>query len=202
MRLGVIGGLRLFGFIAAISLQGSAFASDRILDLVKQRCSECHGPNGQGSNGTFPKLAGQNAEYLLRQLFNFSSGARASAVMAPQLADLTGNDLMGLADHFSAQKLIPEPMANRSLAEAGRRLYLNGNPQSGLTPCASCHGPTARGAQMLPRLAGQHAEYLELQLRRFITQSRTTDRVLMHSVASRMTEEEIRGAAYFLSVLE
>lgn len=195
-------GVRLLVVIATIALQGYAQASDRIMELVTRRCSECHGPNGQGSNGSFPKLAGQNAEYLLRQMFNFSSGARRSTVMAPQLADLTGNDLVGLADYFSGQTLKPEPLEDRKLADAGRNVYLKGNPQSGLTPCASCHGPRARGAQMLPRLAGQHAEYLELQLRRFISQSRTTDRMLMHSVASHMSDAEIRSTAYFLSVLE
>ena len=202
MRLGVIRGICLIGAILTIAVQDGAQASERIRDLVTRRCGECHGPNGQGSNGTFPKLAGQNPEYLLRQMFNFSSGARSSTVMAPQLADLTGNDLVGLADHFSALTLRPEPVEDKALAESGRTIYLNGNPKTGLTPCASCHGPAARGAQMLPRLAGQHAEYLELQLRRFISQARTTDRMLMHSVASRMTDEEIRSTAYFLSVLE
>ena len=202
MRLSASSGLQLITVVALIALQGYAQASDRILELVTRRCSECHGPHGQGSNGSFPKLAGQNAEYLLRQMFNFSSGARSSTVMVPQLADLTGNDLVGLADYFSSQKLRPEPLVDKKLADAGRNIYLHGNPQSGLTPCASCHGPAARGAQMLPRLAGQHAEYLELQLRRFIDQSRTTDRMLMHSVASRMTDAEIRSTTYFLSVLE
>ena len=202
MKRSRFGNWRFLGVCMVLMLQGNALASDRVKELVTRRCSECHGPNGQSSNGNFPKLAGQNAEYLLRQMFNFSSGARSSTVMVPQLSDLTGDDMVSLANHFSSQKLAPEPLVDKALATAGRKLYLEGNPLTGITACASCHGPTARGAQMLPRMAGQHAEYLELQLRRFIAQSRTTDRMLMHSVASRMTDAEIRSTAYFLSVLE
>ena len=79
---------------------------------------------------------------------------------------------------------------------------MKGNPAREIPASAVCHGPTARGGQMLPRLAGQHADYIELQLRRFIAHSRTTDQTLMHSVASKMTDAEIRAVSYFLSGLD
>lgn len=174
----------------------------RIRDIAVERCSTCHGPTGQGSNSLFPKLSGQNAAYLIQQMFNFKSGARRSTVMEPQLADLSGDDIVQLASHFSDERLNPRPVPDKAIAEAGRNVYLLGNPNSGVPACAVCHGPTARGGQMLPRLAGQHAEYLELQLRRFIDRSRTTDQTLMHSVASKLTEDEIRSVSYFLSGLD
>lgn len=188
---------------AACSLPSAAERDgEHIADIVTRRCETCHGQGGQGSNSTFPKLSGQNVDYLVQQMFNFKSGARRSTLMEPQLADLTGNDIVQLARHFGARPLTPETTSDGSRAAAGRKLYLNGNPASGVSACAACHGPRGRGALMLPRLAGQHAEYLELQLRRFIERSRGTDQTLMHSVAARMTDEEIRAVSYFLSGLD
>ena len=181
---------------------GAGNGTARIEDIVRQRCIECHGPTGQGSNSQFPKLSGQNADYLVQQMFNFKSGARKSSVMAPQLADLTGDEIIRLARRFSGEKLIPEVTTDKALMEAGRKVFLNGSPERGVSACAACHGPTARGGQMLPRLAGQHADYIELQLRRFIERSRTTDQTLMHSVASKMTDAEVRAVSYFLSGLD
>lgn len=192
--------------LVLVTMCGAAGATNtnvqRIRDIAVERCSTCHGPTGQSSNSLFPKLSGQNAAYLIQQMFNFKSGARRSTVMEPQLADLSGDDIVQLASHFSSERLNPRPVPDKALAEAGRDVYLLGNSNSGVPACAVCHGPGARGGQMLPRLAGQHAEYLELQLRRFIDRSRTTDQTLMHSVASKLTENEIRSVSYFLSGLD
>lgn len=175
--------------------------SPRIERIAAERCEACHGHDGQGNNAMFPKLSGQNETYLVQQMFNFKSGARRSSVMEPQLADLSGNDISQLAKRFSSRKLVAMPNADNALKAQGRTLYLEGNPANGVAACYVCHGTAARGGQMLPRLAGQHADYLELQLRRFIERSRTTDQTLMHSVASRMTEQEIRAVSYYLSGL-
>ena len=183
-------------------VRGESGIPERIKEIISQRCVACHGPTGQGSNSQFPKLSGQNLDYLVQQMFNFKSGARQSNVMAPQLADLSGEDIIILARHFSGEKLIPEKPADQALIEAGRNVFLKGVQERGVSACAACHGPRARGGQMLPRLAGQHADYIELQLRRFIERSRTTDQTLMHSVASRLTDAEIRAVSYFLSGLD
>lgn len=188
--------------VGTSSSHGATNDSGRIDDIVRQRCIDCHGPTGQGSNSQFPKLSGQNVDYLVQQMFNFKSGARKSSVMSPQLADLTGDEIIRLARHFSGERLIPEVTTDKALVEAGRQVFMNGSPERGVSACAACHGPTARGGQMLPRLAGQHADYIELQLRRFIERSRTTDQTLMHSVASKMTDAEVRAVSYFLSGLD
>lgn len=202
MRPGIGWKLTILALVATCGIAGTAIAdARRISDIAVERCSACHGPSGQGTNSLFPKLTGQNPAYLVQQMFNFKSGARRSTVMEPQLADLSGDDIVQLASHFSGQHLIPNSTPEKALAEAGRTLYMLGNPGNGVPACAVCHGPTARGGQMLPRLAGQHAEYLELQLRRFIERVRTTDQTLMHSVALKLTDDEIRAVSYFLSGL-
>jgi len=188
--------------IAATNLAFANTDAKRIESIAHERCEACHGQGGQGNNAMFPKLSGQNANYLVQQMFNFKSGARRSSVMEPQLADLSGDDIVQLARYFSNRALKPAPAIDNQLGAQGRAIYMQGNPTSGVAACYVCHGPTARGGQMLPRLAGQHADYLELQLRRFIERSRTTDQTLMHSVASKMTDEEIRAVSAFLAGLD
>jgi cytochrome c553 len=193
-------------FAAAAATCGFALAteplSQRIRDIADQRCGACHGPTGQGANARYPKLSGQNAEYLAQQMFNFKSGARKSIIMSPQLADLSGGDMTQLSQYFASQRLVPGRTDKQTLMEAGRRIFVQGNPASGVTACSVCHGPTARGGQMLPRLAGQHAEYLETQLRHYVERSRTTDQPMMHSVASHLSDAEIYAVSYFLSGLD
>lgn len=203
MRRAVRPILAILAVTLACGLAAAATKQDkRISDIVSQRCSTCHGPAGQSSNAMFPKLAGQNPDYLIRQLFNFKSQARKSSVMEVQVANLLANDIEHLANYFSAQRLLPAATPDQVLAEAGRNLYLRGNPDAGVTACAVCHGPKARGGYMLPRLAGQHAEYIATQLRRFAGQQRATDQTLMHAVASNMTDAEILAVSYFLSGFE
>lgn len=203
MKPGIGRKLTMLALVATCSVAGTAIAdARRINDIAVERCSACHGPSGQSSNSLFPKLTGQNHAYLVQQMFNFKSGARRSTVMEPQLADLSGDDIVQLASHFSRQKLIPNATPDKTLTEAGRNVYMLGNHNSSVPACAVCHGTTARGGQMLPRLAGQHAEYLELQMRRFIERSRTTDQTLMHSIALKMTGDEIRSVSYYLSGLD
>lgn len=173
--------------------------SKRVKDLIDTRCSTCHGPTGQSSNAEFPKLAGQNGDYLVRQMFNFKTQARKSTEMEKEMAGLTGNDIEELADYFSRQQLVPVARQDKALSETGRNFYMTGSPERGISACSVCHGDKGRGARLLPRVAGQHAQYLAIQLRRFAEQSRTTDQMLMHSVASKMTEDEIWAVSYFLS---
>ena len=171
-------------------------------EIVERRCVACHGPTGQATSPEFPRLAGQNTEYLTKQMFNFQTRVRRSAVMEEQMAELSGNDIEALARYFSQQRLVPDNVTDRQLLAQGRKVFFEGNPQQGVSACVSCHGPAARGAQMLPRLAGQHAAYLERQLRAFIDRSRTNDQASMHMVARSLTSDEIRAVAYFLSGLE
>lgn len=202
MRLALKWMTALLAVAATCNAASATTSSKRINDIVNTRCSTCHGPTGQSSNAEFPKLAGQNADYLIRQMFNFKTRARKSNEMEKEMTGLSGNDIEELANYFSLQQLVPVPRQDKALIEAGRNLYMAGDPERGISACAVCHGPKARGGKLLPRLAGQHAKYLELQLRHFLEQSRTTDQTLMHSVASKMTDDEIFAVSYFLSGLD
>ena len=177
---------------AAVDLEGAR-------QIVSRRCFICHGMNGESSSESFPRLATQNAAYLSKQLRDFLAGRRKSPTMKQMAAGLTEAEIVALGAFFAAQKADPHPVADASLAAAGRDLYARGNPASDVPPCASCHGPKAEGSESLPRLAGQQAAYIESQLRQFNQRSRTNDNEVMHAIASRLTEPEIKALAEYLA---
>jgi cytochrome c553 len=195
-----------FGIIAALILGGMPVAEAAVErpveQLVRQRCQKCHGLNGLSSEPEFPKLAGQDADYLTRQMANFKTGVRKSARMKQRVNDLTGGEMRALAEYFSNKKLVPERNADPAQVDVGRRIYFSGQPDRGVTACTTCHGPAGRGAIYLPRLAGQHAEYLAKQLRAFRDHSRSSPNMVMHTVVENISDTEIEAVAQFLSVME
>ena len=67
-------------------------------------CGACHGADGNSANPLWPKLAGQHAPYLVKQLKDFKSGARKDPVMAPMAAPLSDQDMENLAAYYASQK--------------------------------------------------------------------------------------------------
>jgi cytochrome c553 len=167
--------------------------------IVSGVCFVCHGMQGESASEVFPRLAGQHAEYTTKQLDNFKSGKRKSTAMADMVAKLTPEDMVALGKYFEKQPTHTEPVQNADLAGMGKYIYLHGNKFSGVAACASCHGTNANGTSQLPRLAGQHATYLESQLKQFHERERTNDNAVMHAIVSKMTPLEMAAVAEYLS---
>jgi cytochrome c553 len=181
---------------------GTAQAQDemaRARKIVSGSCFICHGAEGESTSDLVPRLAGQHAAYIQRQLEHFKSGERRSTAMAAMAAPLTPSDMQALGRYFEAQSVTPEAPADASQAAAGRTLYFQGNPASGLPPCAECHGPQAQGTSTLPRLASQSAAYLQTQLQLFHARERTPGNALMHEVARKLSLQEMTALAQYLS---
>lgn len=201
-------------FVIGALLGGNAWAQDDgevillpavdrpVEKLVQSRCRRCHGVEGQSAKPYYPKLAGQNIDYLTRQLANFKTGVRTNEDMVDEVADLTAGEMQALAEYFSSKPLHPATEVDPILAELGRRIYFDGNMETGVTACATCHGPDGRGAMYLPRVAGQNAEYIERQIRAFLKQTRTSPGMVMHTVVESMSEAEIGATSHFLSVMK
>lgn len=170
-------------------------------DLVATRCSTCHGAQGQSATPIFPSLAGQNREYLLKQLGDFKAKKRLSDTMAPQVIDLSTEQLGALATFFAGKPAKVNRVSDEDLLPVGRYVYTKGNSWSGVPACAGCHGDTAHGTEKLPRLAGQNGRYLLTQLKEFTERTRTNDNAAMHLVASRLTEMEAKAVSDYLSQL-
>jgi cytochrome c553 len=163
-------------------------------------CGTCHGPHGNSTQPKFPRIAGQNANYLATQLKAFRSQTRGDPDalgymwgMAGQLDDTT---IDALAKYYSGQK--PEPVRKRdpALAARGRDIFEHGIESEGVPACAACHGPDAHGLADFPRLAGQHAQYVLKQLGSF--QSNMRNVAIMHGVAQNLREAEMEAVAAYL----
>ena len=174
----------------------------RAEEIVQGKCFICHGAEGESSSPVFPRLAGQNATYVARQLADYRSGKRKSTAMQPMVEDLTPADFQALGAYFASRPTIGHTVADPELAQMGRFIFARGNPYSGVAACATCHGKDAHGTDSLPRLAGQHAQYTENQLKQFNTRERTNDNAVMHGIASKLTELELKAVASYLSGLK
>lgn len=197
--------LRRAAATLVLALLGSpATAADlaRGEEIVQGKCFICHGAAGESSSPVFPRLAGQNASYVARQLADYKSGKRKSTTMQPMVEDLTAEDFRALGQFFAQQPTAVHAVADTELAQVGRFVYNRGNPWSGVPACATCHGATGQGTDALPRLAGQHAQYMENQLRQFNTRERTNDNAVMHGIAAKLSELETKAVAAYLSGLK
>lgn len=175
--------------------------SARVKEIVATKCSLCHGLDGESASAVFPRLAAQHPEYMVKQLTDFRDGRR-KGTMSEMAAGLADEEIAGLAAYFAAKKPQARRAGDPEFAAVGKYIFHKGNPYSGVAACASCHGKAGYGTVQLPRIAGQHRAYLETQLMEFNKRERTNDNAIMHAVASKMTEFEIRAVATYIGGLE
>ncbi len=171
------------------------------LNIIKDKCQHCHGLYGEASNVIYPRLAGQNKDYINKQLLDFRSGKRVGT-MNDMAAGLTDEQITALANYFSTQPTKSHRIRDKAFSAVGSYIYHHGNEYADIPACASCHGEKAEGNESLPRLAGQHKRYVSGQLIEFNARKRTNDNAIMHSIASKMTEFEIEAVALYVSGLE
>ena len=168
-----------------------------------QVCAACHGVDGNSPNPVWPKLAGQHAEYIVKQLNDYKSGARENAQMSPMAVNLNDQDMQDLAVYYSSQK-IKHGKADPAALELGEKIYRAGSIEAGVPACTACHGPNGRGnpAAQYPALGGQHAAYTQVQLNAFRDSTRTNDsHSVMRTIVGRMTDEEIKAVSEYIQGL-
>ena len=211
--------LPLFLFACAAAQANEPTAAVPKADPVKGQataamCVACHSADGNSMISAYPKLAGQHAEYLVKQLHNFKSGERANPVMAGMSAPLSDDDMRNVAAWFASQAQKSEKAKIQPLPGAphpGEKLYRSGDQAKGLPACAACHGPGGAGLPVqYPRLAGQFADYTAAQLKAFRAADgdpkdpagRANDpNKTMRSVAVKMTDAEIKAVADYVAGL-
>ncbi len=183
-------------------LAADAATIERAEKIVHGKCFICHGIEGETSSQAFPRLAGQHATYLSRQLADFQSGRRKSGTMQPMVDGLTAEDFAALGDYFESRPVEAHPVADEALARSGREIFVGGKPAAGVAACASCHGPNGHGTDTLPRLAGQHALYIENQVRAFVRRERGAEDTAMQAIAAGLSEAEVKAVAAYISGLK
>jgi cytochrome c553 len=174
-------------------------------------CKTCHGLDGQGFRGSFPmpRLAGQQPEYLANQLQAFIDRRRTNPVMFNVAHVLDPSMVKALAAYF--QNLNPKPLggggAAKALVPEGKKIYEEGVPSTSVPPCASCHGPEAKGADAFPRLAGQLPDYIYRKLtnwdkERGQEKDKPDNSAIMQPIAHDLTDVQIKAVAAYVSQLE
>ena len=176
--------------------------------IVSQVCVACHAADGNSQIAANPKLAGQIPEYLYKQLVNFKAASgkkaeRENPVMSGMVASLSTDDMRNLAAYYAGQKASPGTAKSKDLVALGQKIYRGGIAGKGVAACASCHGPNGAGMPaQYPRLSGQHAEYIEAQLKAFRTGERANDsNNAMRGVAGRLSDREIQGVSDYIAGL-
>jgi cytochrome c553 len=194
-------------FAAAIAIatatapRARADEAARIEALVQGQCAICHGTDGENATPAFPRLAAQNADYVARQLAAFRSGARRNATMQGVVAQLEPKDFAAIGAWYASRPAQAHPSGDPGLAFAGKALWNGGNLPAGVPACATCHGADGHGGPLVPRLAGQHPEYVVRQLKTFGTRAKTHDNASMHLIAQRLTDAEMRAVAAWVAGL-
>ena len=172
-------------------LQGASAESIGRGATLALRCTMCHGARGL-SQADSPNLAGQSPVAIYKQLNDFKTGARTSAVMAPLVANLSDADMRDLAAYYA---YLPRPSDQPPITPVRPRIVASGAPMRGIAPCGACHGGLKADAGWL---GGQPAVYLRTQLEAFSSGARRNDiGEQMRNVARRMTAAEIGAASEF-----
>jgi cytochrome c553 len=180
----------IFSCFLTVFLASPASAADTAAGEQKAAtCVGCHGQKGNSTNAQWPNLAAQQSTYLANQLKAFKAGDRTNPMMQPMAANLNNEDINNLAAYFASQKPAKAGV-DPALAKAGAS-------KAGM--CLGCHGSTAQGNGQFPRLAGQHPEYIEKQLKAFKEGSRKSGP--MQAVIGNLSDADFKAlAAYFGSL--
>ena len=170
-------------------------------NIVQNVCAACHAADGNSVVSVNPKLSGQHPEYLIKQLMEFKSGKRANAVMSAMAANLSPEEMKGLAAYFSEQKISLAKAKSNGHGSLGEKIYRGGIAATGVPACASCHGATGAGLpKQFPRMAAQHSDYLLAQLRTFRTGERANAPMMM-AIAAKMTDAEMAAVSDYMQGL-
>jgi cytochrome c553 len=200
--------LRFF-LIAALLVTASAHAAAPQGDFERgkirskaEQCQECHGEAGLGTAEHYPKLAGQWAAYIRKQLDDFQSGARKNEFMTPMAAAISKRDVGDIAAYFSGSPHWAGE--DHNFSPIGQKLFRDGDSARTLPACASCHGEQGGGdtesASPIPAIAGQRESYLVHQLHAWKAgDRRNSPGDVMNEVAQKLTDEEIDALAKYLS---
>ena len=192
--------LMMAAFASFSHAQGNASAGESKAAV----CSACHGNAGQSTIGENPKLAGQNAKYLIKQMQDIKSGARTVPLMTGLLNNSSDQDMADMAAYFAAQEVTLEG-ADPELVELGESIYKAGIAKLNVASCSACHSPTGQGNPQagFPALGGQHSQYTINQLKAFRSGERSNDGnpMPMRIVSERLTDKEIEALASYISGL-
>ena len=189
----------------AFAINANSVAQSGDAEDGKQKsiaCAACHGIDGNSPVAQFPKIAGQVPGYIAAQLANFKSGERTNPIMGGIVGALSEQDMADLDAYYSAQQVSGGSITadQEQQARAGEAVFRGGSAEFNVPACMGCHGPSGSGIPPnFPRLAGQHASYIETQLLAFKSGERNSP--IMNPIAFPLSEQQIKQLALYISAL-
>jgi cytochrome c553 len=202
--------IRFVGFIIVcfsfvVSAESTLSSSELVgtKKIINNLCIACHAIDGNSVVSVNPRLAGQHAAYISKQLNNFKSGLRENIVMAGMVANLTEEDMINLGNYFSEQDILLSSAQKNGVGSLGENIFRAGIKSKGVAACAGCHGPSGHGIpDKYPRLNAQHSEYTLAQLNAFRLGLRKNDpEAVMRTIAQKLTEQEMQSVADYIQGL-
>lgn len=201
--------LILAGVVLAV-VNFNAMADQQAMPTAAATCVACHGTDGNSPLDIYPKIAGQHATYLTKQLKEFKLGmssggkqGRVDPVMGGMTMALSETDMEVLGSYFAKQSL-QHGKTPPEVVKQAEKLYRGGDMARGLPACIACHGPKGNGTELsgFPRISGQHPAYTKAQLEKFRAKSRNNDlNAMMQDVAAKLSDDEIRVLSEYLAGL-
>jgi cytochrome c553 len=207
-----------FLLVSTLFAATAAYAGDSAAD-IRQRigsgdpaagktesyfCQGCHGETGMSAEDMIPNLAGQYADYIVKQIRNFRSGERTHQIMNAMSKTISDAELVDVAAYFSSQKQMHGSGTGDN--PVAKNLFLNGDTSRDIPPCMSCHGENGKGQapniSTYPVIGGQRKGYLRAQLMHWRSgeRSNSPDGV-MNNVAKKLTDSEIEALTNYISGL-
>ena len=198
--------LTLFAALAVPAMSAAAQTPAKP-DLAKgqekatQVCVACHTFDGTRGAPANPILQGQHADYLAKQLTEFKANKRANAVMTGMASVLSSDDVRNVSAFYASKQAKPGFAKNKELVALGEKIYRGGIAAKQVPACAGCHSPTGAGLpSQYPRVAGQHADYAELQLNAFRSGQRANGPMMM-AIAAKLSDKEIKAVSDYMAGL-
>ena len=166
-----------------------------------QLCQGCHGEEGISTEGLIPKLAGQYARYIAKELRNYQSGTRSHQIMNAMAATISDEDLADIAAYFASRTKMKGDGSNN---EVGKKLFLHGDISRTMVACINCHGVNGKGltpnTSMFPVIGGQQKDYIRRQLVNFRKGDRTNSpNGIMNRITQKLTDAELEALAEYVS---
>jgi cytochrome c553 len=187
---------------AAVKLRSGT--GDPVAGREKSKlCQGCHGEYGISSDTMIPKLAGQYANYIEKEIRNYQAGIRSHQIMNAMAGTIENDqDLADIASYFASQKKMEGDGSEGD--PAGKDIFLHGDLSKMRLACVNCHGVKGKGLEakisMFPVIGGQQEGYIRRQLIRFREGYRTNSpNGIMNRIASSLTDSEIDSLADYIS---
>ena len=189
-------GLMGAALLSLSTMAGAAGNAENGAELAAG-CFGCHGEDGHSVVPSFPKLAGLQADYTAKQVFDFQGGKRTDETMVGMSYMVASKqDALDIGAYFEAQSPMKGEATGSKITQKGAKAYAD-------LGCATCHGKGGEGkGNLFPRIGGQHLDYLAKTLQDFRSGERTSDRSgMMAPLAKKLTDDQIESLADYISGL-